>query len=161
MQRLVDDFGVRTFVLDYLNDIIPEVERGQNEASAWRNLLARLEEFNRENNTVIITAVQLNKEGNAYQIGRALQQKAMMLLKLVPKPLEHVLHFEYDGVDYQYVPGDFSPRVRVKVEKYRGGGRGSFELLFVGPRYLWVDMPPGFDDGKDDPGAFEPHWSAD
>lgn len=155
MQRMVDDHGTRVFVLDYLNDVVPEKIRGQNEASAWQRLLARMEAFNNKNDTVIVTAAQLNRDGGAYQIGRALKQKAALYIKLEPEQLEHELIFEYDGLTYQYVPGDFKPAVRCRVEKFRDGGRGVYELLFVGPRFLWVDVPVGFDDGRDDPGAYD------
>jgi replicative DNA helicase len=155
MQRLVDDYGMRTFVIDYLNDVAPDKERGQNEASAWRKLLARFEEFNRQNSAVVITAAQLNQQGQAYQIGRALRQKSMLFLKLKPTELDHIIEFEYEDIPYQYLPGDYNPKMRIAVEKYRGGGRGVFELLFVGPRYLWVDVPLEFDDGCDDPGAYD------
>jgi len=151
MQRLADDYGTKTFVIDYLNDVVPEQQRGQNEASAWRNLLARFEEFNRKNSTVILTAAQLNQQGNAYQIGRALRQKAMLFLRLRPELLDKELAFRVEDVPYKYLPGDFNPKVRIGIEKYRGGGRGSFELFFVGPRYLWTDVPDGFDNGSDDP----------
>jgi replicative DNA helicase len=155
MQRMVDDFGTRIFVLDYLNDVVlDEGSRRTNNAALWRDFLARLEKFNNDNGTIIVTAAQLNKDGGAYQIGRALKQKAMLYLRLDPTELKHELTFEYDGVSYQYLPGDFSPVVSCRIEKYRGGGRGAFDLLFVGPRYLWTDVPPGFDDGSDDFGAY-------
>ncbi len=157
MQRLADEFGTRCFVLDYLNDVIPEKDRYENGAVAWRNLLAKLEAFNNRNGTRVITAVQLNKGGDSYMVGRALRQKAALFLKIKPKVLEHVFTFEYDGIAYQYVPGDFEPVVTVAVEKYRAGGRGVAKLLFVGPRYLWVDVPIDFDDGHEDPGAYDDH----
>ena len=156
MQRLCDDFGTRLFVLDYLNDVIPERERGSNNAITWRNLLARLEAFNNRNHTRVVTAAQVNNEGNAYMVGKALRQKAALFIKIKPEALDHPFDFQFDGIPYRYLPGDFKPVMTLAVEKYRGGGRGTVQLLFVGPRYLWVDVPVGFDDGSDDPGAYTP-----
>jgi replicative DNA helicase len=144
MQRMVDDFGTKWFIIDYLNDVVPDRDPGGNSANGWRNFLARCENFNNKNHTVILTAAQLNDQGNAYMIGKALRQKAMLFLRLKPDVLEYEHSFEYDGVPYQYVPGDYHPVIPMHVEKYRSGGRGVVPLLFVGPRYLWVDQPKEF-----------------
>lgn len=156
MQRMVDDFGTRCFVLDYLNDVIPDLKRrDSNGAETWRNLLARLELFNNRNGTRIITGVQINREGNAYMIGEALRHKATLYLTIKPQVLKNDFPFEFDGVPYRYFAGDKSPLVPVTIEKYRAGGWGTFKLLYVGPRFLWADVPTNFDDGSDDPGAYE------
>ena len=154
MQRMIDDFGTRLFVLDYLNDIVPDRGRSDNGAEVWRNLLARLESFCNRNGARIITAAQLNNEGNAYMIGKALRHKAALFLKIKPDVLEHPFDFEYDGIPYRYLPGDHKPVVTIAIEKYRTGGRGVARLLYVGARFLWVDVPAGFDDGSEDPGAY-------
>jgi len=155
MQRMVDDFDTRCFVLDYLNDVIPEIKRRDtNSADTWRNLLARLEHFNNRNGTRIITGAQINKEGNAYMIGSALRHKATLFLKIKPKVLEHDFDFEFDGVPYRYFAGDRSPLMTLAIEKHRGGGGGVLKMLYVGPRFLWADVPAGFDDGSTDPGAY-------
>lgn len=147
MKHLIDTFGTRAFYLDYLNDVIIERERGMSDAIAWRDFLARLEAFNNVNHCITVTAAQLNKEGEAYQIGRALHQKAMLYLVLKTEILETEYSFRYEDVTYKYVPGNHKPLVNVEVRKYRGGGRGSFNLLYVGPRYLWSDVPDGFTGG--------------
>lgn len=141
MLKAVKDFGTEVFVLDYLNDIEPTIQRGQNETSAWRALLKRLEAFAEEHRIFIFTAAQLNAEGGAYQIGRAIKQKASLYLKLNPTRLEHEFGFAYDGIKYLYSAGDFSPLIGVEIEKFRGGARGKVELLYVGPRYTWTDKP--------------------
>jgi replicative DNA helicase len=143
MQHLVDTFGMRTFVIDYLNDVEIERQKGATNAVAWRAFMARCEAFNNRNHTVIITAAQLNKDGEAYEIGRALRQKAMLYLKIKPEELTQEYPFRFEDISYKYLPGDFCPIMRIAVEKYRGGGRGVFDLLFVGPRYLWTDVPEG------------------
>jgi replicative DNA helicase len=143
MQSLVDTYGTKSFFIDYLNDIEIERPKGSNEAAGWRNFMARLEAFNNNNHTVTVTAAQLNKDGEAYQIGRALRQKAMLYLKIKPDELKEEYPFRFDETSYKYLPGDFSPIMTIAVEKYRGGGRGLLDLLFVGPRYLWADVPEG------------------
>jgi len=148
MQHLVDTFGTRAFFLDYVNDVGIEKDRGTTGAESWRNFFARLEDFNNRNHCITVTAAQLNKEGEAYAIGRALRQKVMLYLKIKPEELKTELTFSYENVTYRYAPGDYHPRMKVLVEKYRAGGRGAFDLLFVGPRYLWTDVPAGFDGGK-------------
>ncbi|MHC4646800.1 MAG: hypothetical protein ACYTBJ_14980, partial [Planctomycetota bacterium] len=140
---LVDTYGTKSFFIDYLNDIEIERPKGSNEAAGWRNFMARLEAFNNLNHTVTVTAAQLNKDGEAYQIGRALRQKAMLYLKIKPDELKEEYPFRFDETSYKYLPGDFSPIMTIAVEKYRGGGRGLLDLLFVGPRYLWADVPEG------------------
>lgn len=141
MLRAVKELGTRVFVIDYLNDVELPIMRGANETSAWRQLLKELEAFANEHKVLIITAAQLNAEGGAYQVGRALKQKASLYLKLNPSRLEQEKAFKYDGRDYVYAPGNFSPIVEVEIEKYRGGARGKVELLYVGPRYTWADKP--------------------
>jgi replicative DNA helicase len=144
MQHMVDTFGTRAFFLDYLNDV--EIERAKSDTSAvgWRALMAKLEVFANSNHVIVVTAAQLNKEGGAYEIGRALHQKVMLYLKIEPDTLDKEYPFRFQGTDYRYMVGDYCPVMPIKVEKYRAGGRGRFELLFVGPRYLWVDVPVGF-----------------
>lgn len=143
MQSLVDTYGTRSFFLDYLNDVEIDRKKGDTNAVSWRGFMARLEAFNNRNHTIMVTAAQLNKDGEAYEIGRALRQKAMLYLKIKPDELKNEYPFVFDRRDYKYLPGDFSPIMKIAVEKYRGGGRGLFDLLFVGPRYLWTDTPKG------------------
>jgi replicative DNA helicase len=143
MQRLVDDFGVVRFVIDYANDIERRTEKGKTDALSWRDFFARLEEFNKQNRTITITAAQLNEKGEAYAIGKALRQKVQLYLMLKPEVLDREFTFVYDGVTYGYSPGDFHPIFKIEVQKNRGGRRFSVDLLYVGARYLWQDVPAG------------------
>lgn len=139
MQRLVDDYGTQVFVLDYLNDVIPPSEKGRNDAAAWRDMLATLEDFANRNGAVVITAAQINAEGGAYQIGRALKQKAALYLRIETEELASAYEFHFDGQAYQYLPGEKSPEITIHIDKNRKGRGGKFPMFYVGPRFLWVD----------------------
>jgi hypothetical protein len=146
MQAAVDDFGTQVFVIDYLNDVIVEIPRGKNEAVAYRDFMADLEKFANKNGTLVITGAQQNKKGGVYQIGDALPHKATVMLELKPRKLmQRAMPWKFDGIDYLYTPGKFEPKVPVHITKGRDSGPGVFDLLYVGPRYLWTDIPEGFD----------------
>lgn len=140
MDRLVQEYGTQIFILDYLNDIVPQTDNRTTEAVGYRNLLAKIEEFANRTGTVVVTAAQLNAEGGAFQIGRALKQKAALYLKITLEELEHEYAYNYDGVPYKYLPGEMSPEATIRIEKNRKGRGGTFPMFYVGPRYLWVDM---------------------
>jgi replicative DNA helicase len=161
MQRMVDEWDTKVFVIDYLNDISITIQKGENAANAYRDFLADLEAFSNRTGTLIITAAQRNiNDDKAYMIGQAYEQKVALLLDLKPKKLEQPLRYTFEGKTYEYSTGQYSPLVTVDVRKNRDDATGTLNLFYVGPRYLWVDVPTDFDDGSTDPGAYNESGSS-
>jgi replicative DNA helicase len=142
MQRMVDELGTQVFVLDYMNDVQVTVPKGGNAAQVYRDLLAKFEAFSNRNGVLIITAAQRNiNDGKAYMVGQAFDHKCSVLLELKPERLESDFTYQFDGLTYTYRAGKFSPLVMVDLRKGRDSGPATFKLLYVGPRYLWTDVP--------------------
>lgn len=141
MSRLADDYGVREFHIDYLNDFVPEQAKNENKTGAWRNFLANIEAWCEAHHARVIFAAQMNKDGGAYEIGRAARQKAHLYFEIETELAEFPITYKYDGVTYGIQPKQKRPIHTINIHKVRHGpGAGPVQLLFVGPRYLWVDV---------------------
>lgn len=160
LRRMNAELGTVMFVIDHLNDIdVLEYDAGPRN---WEMLLIDLEVFCNETGSNVWTAAQTNRRdsGNStYMIGQAFDNKMSLAMELQPKELKHPFVFpfedEHGEKEYAYPAGKNSPLVPIYYRKNREAGPSRGELLFVGPRYLWVDVPAGFDDGSDDPGAYD------
>ena len=140
MSRLTDDYGVREFHIDGLNDVVPEQGRNENKTEAWRGMLMRLEAWCEAHHARVIFSTQMNKDGGSYAIGAAARQKPHICLEIKVEQTEFVVPYKYDGVDYKALPGQTHPIHTIMFHKVRHGpGSGPCELMYVGARYLWVD----------------------
>jgi replicative DNA helicase len=156
MERFADELGTQIFVVDHMNDVNVVVDYGDT-PSAWQTFFIDLESLCNRLGVILWTAAQMNSaqpDKRAYLIGQAFDNKMSVSMELQPQELKADLAFEYAGKPYVYQTGKPSPVVPVHFRKVRDESPARGELLFVGPRYLWVDVPVGFDTGKDDPGAF-------
>ena len=156
MRRMNTELGTEVFVVDHMNDV--DVSEYRADAKNWAMFLVDLEAFCNETGSILWTAAQTNKsDGKAYMIGQAFDHKMCVVMELQPQELkvDFAYTFGDNGKEYHYYAGQQSPVVPIHFRKVRDGSPSRGKLLFVGPRYLWVDVPAGFDDGSDDPGACE------
>lgn len=139
----VDTRGTQIVVIDGLNDIDFQVPRSSTHSQATRDFMAYLETFARENNLLIITTVQLNREGEEYG-SSAFRQKAALLLRIEVETAQSPQSMNFQGVTYGCETGENGLFRKVHVAKNRRGKSGQkVSMAFLGARFLWVDVPAG------------------
>jgi len=139
----VDTRGTQVVVIDGLNDLDFQVPRSSTHSQTIHKFMAYLETFARENNLLVITTVQLNREGQEYG-SSAYRQKAALLLTIEVETAQSPQSLNFQGVTYGCETGENSLFRKVRVAKNRRGKSGQkVDMVFLGARFLWIDPPSG------------------
>jgi len=139
----VDRYGLQIVVIDGLNDLDFTVPKSSTYSQTVRTFMAHMETFARANNLLVLTTVQLNREGQEYG-SSAYRQKAALLLTIELERAQSPQSLSYEGTEYGCSTGEYTLYRTVAVSKNRRGPSGQKpELAYIGARFLWIDPPPG------------------
>lgn len=139
----VDNYGLQVVVIDGLNDVEFNVPKSSTVSQSIRSFMAHFETFAQVNNLLVLTTVQLNREGQEYG-SSAYRQKAALLLTIEVERAQAPQEISYEGTTYGCETGEYALYRPVAIAKNRRGPSGAKpQLAFIGARYLWVDPPQG------------------
>jgi replicative DNA helicase len=166
IRRAIEVYRVKFIVLDNFTDVdFSDRRNGVSHAQAAMKLLQDIDDLAAKENILIVLVTQMTTQESGKRIAfgtSAFNKKMTWFWDINRKLLKHKLVYTADGEEHIAAEGTFDPRVDIYVPASRYGSGAKIQAFADLRRFYWRSRDEiEFDDGSDDPGAYEPHWSDD
>lgn len=131
-------------IIDYLQKIRLDVHKGQNEASAWGDVVEAIKNASEQLGIVSVLGSQMNRASRLEDRRTASgirgsgepEEKANIVVTFGRKLLTESMFVQ----GREFLPGDRSPVMDVRVDKNTAGPTGDTKLFMLAERFLITDL---------------------